>query len=114
MRAIISGRGTRDVRQMLRAPHTPEVYEWVVGLPTSFEPMVPIVAPFAASLQFFRQPLTTRLLETTTIIVVAIKVAAGVPWELCRTTVCEDALPCPWNLEVETVVAVDIVPNVRD
>lgn len=114
MCAIIGGCGTGYVRQMLRALHTPEVDEWIVGLPTSFEPLVPIVAPFAANLEVRRQPVTTRLVDATAVIIVAIEVAAGVPWELSRTSVCEDALPCPRNLEVKAVITVDIVPNVRD
>jgi len=114
MRSVIIRQRTGDIRQVLRAAHTPEVHEWVVGLSTCFEPVVPIVAPFAARPQFLWQPLTTRLLEATTIIVVAVEIATGVPWELCRTSVCEETLPSSGDLKVKAVVAVHIIPDVRD
>lgn len=49
-----------------------------------------------------------------TVVVVAIKVAAGIAAELRRTTSGERTLPCPWDLEVKAVLAIHIIAYVCD
>merc|ERR1712113_703355 len=94
VRAVINRRRLGDVRQMIGAPYTAEVHERIVRLSISLEPMIPIITPLTTIPQLLRQPCATRLVVATTIVVVAIKVFAGVRTaELCRTSFREDALP---------------------
>lgn len=111
---IIIGQGTRNVGEMLWAPDTPKVYEGIVSLSTGFEPVVPVIAPLAASPQLLRQALTAGLVQAPPVIVVTVEVARGVSSELCWATIGEDALPSPRNLQVEAVLSIHIIPNVRD
>lgn len=111
---VIIGQRARDVGEMLRAADAPKVHERIVGLSTGLEPMVPVIPPLAAGPQGLWQALASGLLEAPSVVVVAIEVAAGVPSELCRATIGEDALAGPWDLQIEAVVAVHIVADVSD
>jgi len=114
IRAIIIWDGARDVRELLRAAHASEVHVRVVGLATSLEPVVPVIAPLATWPQIWRQTSATSLVEAATVVVVAIEIAAAVARELPRAPIGEEALPSARDLDVEAVVAVYVIADVRD
>jgi len=99
---------------VLRALHAAEVYVGVVGLTALNEPAVPIIAPLATRPQCLRQSCAPGLVIASTIVLVAIKVPTGVAWELARASVCKDALPGTWDLQVEAVLAIHIIADVCD
>jgi len=114
MRPIISGHGSSDIGQVLRALHTTEVHEWIVGLTALGEPPIPVVAPLAARPQCWWQAPAPSLVIATTIVLVTIEIPAGVAWELARTTICENTLSGARDLQIETVLTVHIVAYVSD
>jgi len=103
-----------DVRQVLWAPHAAEVYVGVVGLTTPDEPAVPVVAPLATRPQCLRLSFAPGPVITPTIVLVAIEVPTAVAWELTRASVCEDALPSAWDLQVEAVLPIHVIADVCD
>jgi len=112
--SIVIGHRPRDVGQMLWTLHTPEVHKWIVGLTSLDKPSVPIVAPFAARPQCGGQARAAGSVVTAAVIFVTIEVLAGVTWKLARATICEESLPSARDLKIKTVVAIDIIANVRD
>jgi len=110
---VVEGYRACDVGEMLWAPHSAKIHERVVGLPTCSKPPVPIVAPLATRLQRWWQPGAPTPLKAATIIVVAIEVSAVISRELRCASVCEEALPSAWDLQVEAVIPADVIANVR-
>mmetsp|Transcript_49530 Transcript_49530/g.105950 ORF Transcript_49530/g.105950 Transcript_49530/m.105950 type:complete len:265 (+) Transcript_49530:391-1185(+) len=86
----------------------------VVRLATDLEPVVPVMAPLAACLQFLREACAARLVAATAIIIVAIMVAHLRTRELRHTTTCKDALARSGDLNVEAVLPADIIADVGD
>jgi len=104
----------RDVRQVFRTPHPPEIHVGVVCLASMDQPLVPPVAPLATGPQLLWQTLAASDVRATAIVVVTIEVPAGVTWKLLCASICEESLTCSWNLDVEAVVPIHIIPNVCD
>mmetsp|Transcript_38655 Transcript_38655/g.104684 ORF Transcript_38655/g.104684 Transcript_38655/m.104684 type:complete len:216 (+) Transcript_38655:214-861(+) len=109
---VVQRRGVADGSDLAGAAYAVEAHVRVVGLAVVLEPMVPVVAPLATRPQARWQPQAALLLRAAAVARAAVKVVRRVARVLRNTAIVEHALACARDLDVETVVPVDVVAYV--